>query len=153
MAGGGGGTEDLNLVPFLDIMVNLIMFMIVVTAYIVELREAPVIAPAYGSGSGSSAEKPKPFITVALSSKSIALLGSSSEIPAQELVKQGENYPYEEFTQVLRTYKNEYTVADNLVLTADATVPYKVVVATMDAARSDRQGPLFPGVTLGLAVK
>ena len=46
MAGGGGGTEELNLVPYLDIMVNLIMFMVVVTAYLVQLKEAPIMAPS-----------------------------------------------------------------------------------------------------------
>lgn len=154
MAGGGGGEEDLNLVPYMDIMVNLIMFMLVVTAYIVELREAPVLAPAYGPGGGPGAdEKPKPFLTVALSSKSIALLASGGDIPATELVKQGDKYPYEELTQVLRNYKNSYSIAENIVLTADSTVPYKEVVATMDAARSDQDGSLFPGVTLGLAVQ
>lgn len=153
MAGGGGGEQDLNLVPYMDIMVNLIMFMLVVTAYIVELREAPVLAPAYGPGAGAGAERPKAFLTVAVSSKSIALLGSGDGIPAQELVKQGDKYPFAELTQLLRNYKNQYSVSENLVLTADSAVPYKVVIATMDAARSDKDGPLFPGVTLGLAVQ
>jgi len=57
MAGGGGGEGDLNLVPYMDIMVNLIMFMLVVTAYLVELREAPVLAPQYSSGGGGSTDK------------------------------------------------------------------------------------------------
>ena len=149
---GGGGEQDLNLVPYMDIMVNLIMFMIVVTAYVIELREAPVLAPSYGTpGGGAGDEKPKPYLTVAISTKSIAIL-SSGEEPASELTKQGDKYPYAELTQTLRAYKTQYTVADNIVLTADATVPYSVLVAAMDAARQDSGGPLFPGVTLGLAV-
>jgi biopolymer transport protein ExbD len=88
---------------------------------------------------------------VAISTKSIAIL-SSGEEPAAELTKQGDKYPYAELTQTLRAYKTQYTVADNIVLTADATVPYSVLVAAMDAARQDSGGPLFPGVTLGLAV-
>lgn len=153
---GGGGEQDLNLVPYMDIMVNLIMFMLVVTAYIIELREAPVLAPAYGEQGGDQAdkEKPPPFLTVAISTKSIAVLGSSEEIPASELVKLDNGaYPFADLTKALRDYKSQHKVADNLVLTADPSVPYKVVVQTMDAARQDAQGPLFPGVTLGLAVQ
>ncbi|MDP2317264.1 MAG: biopolymer transporter ExbD [Pseudomonadota bacterium] len=154
MAGGGGGEQDLNLVPYMDIMVNLIMFMLVVTAYIIELRQAPVLAPSYSSNpNGGQTEKPKAFLTVAVTSKSIAVLASGDEIPATELVKQDNKYPYEELSQVLRQYKTEYTVAENMVLTADGSVPYSVVVATMDAARGEPNNPLFPGVTLGLAVK
>lgn len=153
MAGGGGGTEELNLVPYLDIMVNLIMFMLTVTAYIVELREAPVLAPAYGKGGVGTGEESRPYLTVAVSTESFAILGSKDDIPAAELVKEGGKYPYERLTESLREYKTLYTLNENLILTADATVPYSVVVATMDAARSDARGPLFPGITLAAAVQ
>jgi len=155
MAGGGGGEQDLNLVPYMDIMVNLIMFMLVVTAYIVELREAPVLAPSYGGGGGgASQEKPKGFLTVAISSKSFGILASIPEIPASELPKTGDKYPFEELTRSLRNYKTTYkdSLTENLVLMADGSVPYSALIATMDAARSDKSGPLFPGVTLGLAL-
>ena len=157
MAGGGGETE-LNLVPYMDIMMNLILFMLVVTMYIVQLREAPVLAPAYSSGpkaGQSDTDKPKPFLTVAISSKSIAILGSTDDFPAEELVMTGNEYPYKQLQASLRKHRDEkvlYEVAPNLVLTAEARVPYKVVVQTMDACRSDKQGTLFPGVTLGIAV-
>jgi len=158
---GGGGEQDLNLVPYMDIMVNLIMFMIVMTAYIIQMNVAPVLAPAYKSGSAggeSDQDKPKPFLTVAVSSKSIALLGSTDEVPASEFsagVDPATNqpaYPYAELTAQLRVLKTNYDVAENLVITAEGGVPYSVLVRTMDAARSDVKGDLFPGVTLGLAV-
>ena len=47
----------------------------------------------------------------------------------------------------------QYDLGDTLILTADGTVPYKVLVATMDAARTDPQGLLFPGITLAQAVQ
>ncbi len=154
MAGGGGGEQDLNLVPYMDIMVNLIMFMLVVTAYIIELRQAPVLAPSYVSKpSGSQADKPKPYITVGIATGGFAILGSGPDVPANELGVQGGKYPYAELTQLLRKYKTEYVVAENMVLTADSDVPYSVLIATMDAARTDASGPLFPGVTLGLVVQ
>ena len=152
---GGGGEQDLNLVPYMDIMVNLIMFMIVVTAYIVELREAPVLAPALrsGGGGGDTEEKQKPFLTVAVSTKSIAILGSTDEVPAAELPMEGTQYPFAQLTELLTDYKAKYGVADNLVITAEGSVPYTVLIQTMDAARKDaKKNDLFPGVTLGIAV-
>ena len=132
-------------------MVNLIMFMLVVTAYIVELREAPVLVPAYDStGSGQAGEEPEAYLTVAISSKSFAILGSADAIPADEIVKDaGGAYPYQRLTDTLRSYKSQYEVSTTLQLVADGTVPYSVLIATMDAVRSDRQGALFPGINLG----
>jgi biopolymer transport protein TolR len=154
MAGGGGGEQDLNLVPYLDIMVNLIMFMLTVTAYLVELREAPVLVPAYTTGSGAgSTEKQKPYLTVAISTRSFAILGSTDEIPADELPKDGDSYPIGRLTEKLREYKSQYELGETLILTADGSVPYTILVATMDAARSDDRGPLFPGITLAQAVQ
>ncbi len=154
MAGGGGGEQDLNLVPYLDIMVNLIMFMLTVTAYLVELREAPVLVPAYSNtGGGGSTEKQKAYLTVAISTKSYAILGSTEEIPANELVKEGGAYPLARLTETLREYRSQYELGETLILTADGTVPYNVLIATMDAARSDGKGPLFPGITLAQAVQ
>ena len=155
MAGGGGGTEELNLVPYLDIMVNLIMFMLVVTAYLVELKEAPVMAPAYG-GSGSGGDKPKPYLSVAVTPSFFGILSSDpAQIPAFQLDKGAGEYPYKELTAKLREYKTSYgeNLAENLVLTPDSSVPYSVVVATMDAARTDKAGTLFPGITLSVAVQ
>lgn len=154
MAGGGGGEQDLNLVPYLDIMVNLIMFMLTVTAYMVELREAPVLVPAYTTGAGAgNNEKQKPYLTVAISTRSYAILGSSDEIPANELVKDGPTYPVARLAETLREYKTQYELGDTLILTADGTIPYTVLVSTMDAARSDAAGALFPGITLAQAVQ
>jgi biopolymer transport protein ExbD len=155
MAGGGGGTEELNLVPYLDIMVNLIMFMLVVTAYLVELKEAPVMAPAYG-GSGSGEGKPKPYLSVAITNRYFGILSSdSNQIPAFQLDKAGAEYPYAALTSKLREYKATYgeNMAENLVLVPDTSVPYSVVVATMDAARTDKTGTLFPGITMSVQVQ
>lgn len=150
---GGGGEGEINLVPYLDIMVNLIMFMLTVTAYIVDFREAPVLAPAYGDGGSGSSEAQKPFVNVSVTTQnSFAVLLSSGEAP-QELRAENGAYPYATLTQHLREIRAGFDVSENLVLTADPSVPYSVVIATMDAVREDAKGPLFPGVTLSVAVQ
>ena len=150
---GGGGEGEINLVPYLDIMVNLIMFMLTVTAYIVDLREAPVLAPAYGAGGAGASEAQKPFVNVSITTKrSFAVLLSSGEAP-QELLPENGEYPLATLTRRLREVKGAFDVSENLVLTADPSVPYSVVIATMDAVREDSRGSLFPGVTLSVAVQ
>lgn len=152
MAGGGGGTEELNLVPYLDIMVNLIMFMVVVTAYLVQLKEAPIIAPTYG-GAGGGGEQP-PFITVAIATTEINLLaGGPGAMGSEPLPKCAMKGPCTALTRRLRELRTAIPdVSENLVVTADKTVPYWEIVKVMDAARSDKQGPLFPAITLATSL-
>lgn len=152
MAGGGGGTEDLNLVPYLDIMVNLIMFMVTVTAYLVQLKEAPILAPTYGGGGGGSGQEQKPYLTVAVTNTQIKVLaGGSGLVGAEQSLKKGD---YKGLTAQLRALKTAIpNVSENLVVTADKTVPYKDVVAVMDAARDDAQGALFPAITLSVSLQ
>ncbi len=156
MAGGGGGEQDLNLVPYMDIMVNLLMFMIVVTSLIVELKEAPILAPAYSPNAGgpkpTDEEKPKPFLTVAIATNGLAVLASSDEVVGSDIPKVNGQYDYPRLTATLRQYKASGAVAENLVITADGKVPYSALIHTMDAARTDTQGDLFRGVTLGVTL-
>ena len=156
MAGGGGGQEELNLVPYLDIMVNLIMFLITITAYIVELRETPVLAPSDGSGpcvgEGCEDKKPKLTLTIAVINQGIAVLSSDSAvIPAWQQDKAGEEYPIAAMQAKLREYRNSYELQDNVMLAADKQIPYKVVMQVMDGIREDSQCPLFAGITFGQA--
>jgi biopolymer transport protein ExbD len=152
MAGGGGGTEELNLVPYLDVMVNLIIFMITVTAYIVQLKEAPVLAPAYGGGGGGGADQ-KPFLTLVISSRGFGILSSDdSKVAGSELAKEGGAYPWKKLNEKLHEYHQAQTLAENLVVTADGTIPYKVVIQAMDAARTYKKQPMFPGITLAATV-
>jgi biopolymer transport protein ExbD len=157
MAGGGGGSEELNLIPYLDIMVNLIMFLIVITAYIAEMKEVEVLAPGGPppDGGTDTEDKPPPFLTIAIYSNGFALLGSDpAAVPAWQVEKQGGEYPYAALQAQLKNYKDQYKLAENLMITADGKIPYAIVVKTMDAARTDAKGAsLFPGVTLGVVTQ
>lgn len=155
MAGGGGGSEELNLVPYLDIMVNLIMFLITITAYIVEMKQATVLAPGGGGPcvGENCGDKPKVFLTITVLDQGYAVLSSdAASVPAWQADKVNGDYPYGALQAQLRTYKENYDLADNLIVAADSQVPYKVVIKTLDAAREDGAGGLFPGVTFGVAV-
>lgn len=154
MAGGGGTDSELNLIPYMDIMVNLIMFMLVVTAYIVELREAPVLAPAYRSGDEpSDAPKPKPYLSVNIVPAGFVIINSGDLFPREDIPLQGDQYPYDQLQAFLVNSKKSFDLSPNLVLAADGGIPYKVLVRTMDVARFDDKGEgIFPGVTLALAV-
>ncbi len=150
MAGGGGGTEELNLVPYLDIMVNLIMFMVVVTAYLVQLKEVPIIAPSYGPAGGGDSGEQKPYLTVAITNSAMQVVGGGKAKGMEQTLQKGD---YAGLAAQLRSLKTAMPdMAENLVVTADKQVPYKEVVRVLDAARTDRAGSLFPNITLSVTV-
>lgn len=154
MAGGGGGTEELNLVPYLDIMVNLIMFLITITAYIAEMRESPVLAPGGGQCKVQPCPTPKPHLTVAIDKAGFSIIGSADTINPTRLVLNGQGFPYDDLQSRLGEYKESIKdIEENIVITADSDIPYKTIMATMDAARADKKGKrLFPGVTFSRVV-
>lgn len=152
---GGGGEGEINLIPYLDIMINLIMFMLVVTAYIVDLKEAPVLVPTLTGDSGpapTDADK-KGFLTVGVSPRALSIICSLDTVPPQELLRPSPTspLPYKDLTKALRNLKETQTLEEALQIVADPTTHYSEVIATMDAARSDAKGDLFPGIQLALA--
>lgn len=156
MSAGGGGTEDLNLVPYLDIMVNLIMFMIVVTAYIVELKEAPVLPPAYGGGGGAS-DQQKAYLTVAMADQGYVIIaGGSAEGTEAPIPKKANQYDTKALTSKLKELKAALpNLSESIVITAGSNQSYSEVMSTMDAVRFDGAAtkPLFTGVTLASVVQ
>jgi biopolymer transport protein ExbD len=156
MAGGGGGTEELNLVPYLDVMVNLIVFMITITAYIVQMKESPVLVPSYGPGGGAAGTQ-KPFLTVAITQGGYEVLGGgSAEGRLGGIPKKGGAYDTRALTAAVKQVKASIPdLSDNIVLTPDRAVKYSDVVLTMDAVRFDgtAEKVLFNGVSFGLAVQ
>ena len=157
MAGGGGGNEELNLVPYLDVMVNLIMFMIVMVAYLVELKETPVLAPSYCDNCGGNAGDQPPFITVAVTRDGYSLIGGGTAEGGVKIPKKGGKYDTRALTANLKQLKTQIpNLSDNLVLMADATARYEEIILTMDAARFDGtvdKAPLFNGITFAKLVE
>ena len=157
MAGGGTSTEELNLVPYLDVMVNLIMFMIVLVAYLVELKETPVLAPSYCDSCGDDKGDQPPFVTVAVTSKGYKLIGGGDAEGGVEIPKRKDGqYDTRALTASLKQLKVQIPkLSDNLVLMADGTARYEEIILTMDAARFDGSAEkiLFNGITFAKLVE
>lgn len=148
------GTE-LNLVPYLDIMVNLIMFMLVTYQVLVELNLIQVNAPTRG-GSNALSDNPdeKPLIlTVAITGQGFRILTTDVTAGTENIPMKGNDYDYAELTLHLERIKSGVKVDPHLIVTADPNIVYEKVIATLDAARTDTSGnELFPKVTFGMAM-
>src|SRR6478735_5841062 len=73
-------TGELNIVPYLDIMVNLIMFMLVSMTGVIQFGILNVAAPSYGpapvTAASNDPKKKDLLLTVAISTKGFFVAGS-----------------------------------------------------------------------------
>lgn len=150
----GGDAAELNLTPYLDIMMNLVIFLIFSFQVIIEFRLIDVVPPAVGASSSSAGpqEEPKPTITLVITKEGYRLLSSATDVmPAVEIPLVGGEYDHEELHDKLVDWKRDFGLGESIVFTADLDTEYMVVVAAMDAVRSDGDDLLFPDVLLARA--
>jgi biopolymer transport protein ExbD len=140
MAGGGG---ELNLVPYLDIVVTLTTAFLALSVESLTLGAAtPQIA---GSGVGEAREAPP---LVEIHAGGVVIAQGDAQV---RLGREGETWPYERLAVVLRGLRAAGEASGTLVVAPTPDMPYAVVVQTMDAARQDAEGEIYPDVSLRLA--
>ena len=158
-------TGELNIVPYLDIMVNLTMFMLVSMTSVIQFGILNVAAPTYGPAATTAAQPKKPdlLLTVAISTKGFFVAGSGGVLgqaadaakadpksapPTIPTLPDGK-YDYAALTRKMAEVKNGWPDESKVILMADQAVPYEVLVSTMDAIRDDNGRKLFYDVVLG----
>jgi len=166
-------TGELNIVPYLDIVVNLVMFILLSMAGLISLGvlnvSAPKISGADGAGAGQQEEKPKLLLTVAVGKQGFYIAGAGGVLGADASsadttrpptipLRNGE-YDYAALTEQMKVIKAQFPNETQVILSADADVVYEILVKTMDACReyvsklpdggSERK-PLFFDVSLSL---
>ena len=133
---------EINLVPYLDIMVNLIMFMLMTYQVLVELHTISFNPP--GSDPGPST--PHSFLTVVIADDRYLVLRDGQTVDVIPSTSTG--YDTEGLQRAL--VAENHDIDPNLVVAATPDVPYGAIVRTLDAARQTADGkPLFPEVVLG----
>ena len=159
-----GGTE-LNIIPYLDILMNLIMFMLLSITGLATFGVLNVVAPTYGSaGVGQNPDKPDLVLTVLISKKGFFVAGSGAVLGQNNgqastsgaptvPVKADGTYDYGTLTTQMVAIKKEFPKKIDVIIGAEGDVPYDALVQTMDAVReapgAGRHGQeLFPEVTL-----
>ncbi len=157
---------ELNIVPYLDIMMNLIMFMLLSMTALITLGVLNVAAPSYGApGAGAGGDTGKKLVlTVAISRKGFfiaatgaVLSGTGTDPTAPTIPLKNGDFDYDALTQKMIEIKKQFPTNTNIILTADSDLPYRDLVKTMDATREyrapDGKHPLFFDVTLSATVQ
>ncbi|WP_375765943.1 biopolymer transporter ExbD [Archangium gephyra] len=154
-------TGELNIVPYLDILMNLILFMLLSINGLAAFGIVNVSAPGYGAPSTTVApeanpEQPRLVLSVLISKKGHfinsenAILGQDGA-PTVPLGTDG-SYDYASLNAQMLKIKSAFPTETKVIVAADPEIPYDTLIQTMDAIRETREKPhrvLFPDVTLG----
>lgn len=160
-------TGEINLVPYLDIVTNIIIFLLASVAYNVEFGSVNVTLPTI-AGAGAASEEPEkqPLnLTVNAGATGFTIGASGGFLPVIPKINAGTNgcepkmregcYDYKALTTKLMEFKAlpENASETKATFNADAQIPYEVVVETLDAMREDPQGKLlFPDVVFSAGI-
>ncbi|QRK07658.1 biopolymer transporter ExbD [Archangium violaceum] len=157
-------TGELNIVPYLDILMNLILFMLLSINGLAAFGILNVNAPSYGGPNSTVAQqqdsdKPQLTLSVLISKKGHfvnsenAILGSKDGAPSPTIpIKADGSYDYAALNAQMVEIKKAFPSETKVIVAADPEIPYEALIQTMDAIRETQARPhrlLFPDVTLG----
>lgn len=159
--------DELNIVPFLDIVVNLIMFLLMVTSSIAFYSQVEAQLPSYGrGGSGARAANENPLnLSVNLTANGIIVAGSGGKLaPGCNNTTTGRvltvpkvaggDYDWDALRTCAQRVKAQFADEVRVTISAEDTIEYQHVIFAMDAVRDDGEGnELFPEVLLSAGVR
>jgi len=146
---------ELNLVPYLDIITTLVIFLIFTFQVIIEFRLIELLPPAYSAqarqANPNPDEEPEIQLTLFIHSQGYKLVTDQPDLGTVDIPKRGDDYDTGRLTQELDRVKKSLSLSESLIITASDDLEYQVVVAAMDAAREYEGRLLFPDVLLAKA--
>jgi biopolymer transport protein TolR len=166
-------TGELNIVPYLDVVVNLVMFMLLSMTGLITLGVLNVSAPKIAgadAAAGAAADQPKLLLTVAIGRQGFYVAGAGGVLgkdaatpdatrPPTVPRRSDGKYDFAALTAELAKIKAQFPAETAVILSADPDVVYDTLIQTMDACReqvvkkpdgSSERKPLFFDVSLSL---
>lgn len=154
---------ELNIVPFLDIVVNILIFVLATVA--VTFTASIETNPPANKGTGVRAEIPSQALnlTVLIASEGFSLKASGGNIaPGCDSVgagyavpKTGGKYDFAALTACaakLKGASSDFADETQATITANPGIEYQTVIAAMDALRNTPAGDaLFENIQFGVA--
>jgi biopolymer transport protein TolR len=142
--------NNLDLVPIMNLVTILIPFLLM-SAQFVAVATIDSSAPGI-TDKKSGAEKPdsvEVMVTIAEDGMYVSADDEVTTLPcAKGICDTARDYDLPGLTYILGLVKDQHPHEDRVVLAPDSTIPYEVLVASMDASRQDGERELFPRVVI-----
>jgi biopolymer transport protein TolR len=167
---------ELNIVPFLDIVTNIIMFLLATTAAVLTTMQLEAHLPTLSRGRGRGSDTGSTLnLSVTVSEEGIIVAGSGGKLapgctnmmsgrvitvpllPNPNVDENGDSLPdvydWPALTRCLTVVHTNFSEERQAILTADPNVEYRHLVRAMDSIRSDGTVELFPEIMLSGGVR
>ncbi len=152
---------ELNIVPFLDIITNVLMF-VLATVSVTFTATIDTFPPRAGSGARAPTTQTL-GLTILVVPDGFSLKARGGNVapgcndtgPGVAIPKKDNDWDYDALkacAQKLKGAAPEFKDEMGVTISANPPIPYQVVISTMDAVRKNEAGDeLFPEVTFGVA--
>jgi biopolymer transport protein TolR len=158
---------ELNIIPFLDIVVNLIMFLLATAEYVLLISQIPSDLPHIARGRSKSAEEvTTPLnLNVTVTDAGVLVSGSGGKLaPGCTTIdptgsrnvtvpRKAKDYDWKALTDCVGRVKSQYGTEDTVTISADPQIEYEYLVAAMDAVRNKDAQELFPNVMVSVGIR
>src|SRR5215472_6481348 len=158
---------ELNIVPYLDILMNLIIFMLLSMTGLAVFGILNVTAPNYGASAvAPDVNAPKLLLTVLISKKGFFVAGTGAVLGQQAEgqspgagtdgaptipKKRDGSFDFVALNAKMIEIKSAFPNESKVIVGAEADIPYESLIQTMDAIREtlgNERKLLFSDVTL-----
>lgn len=149
--------QELNLIPYLDMMTMLVMFMLVtITSFLsftILNASIPQLAPDSGTAVAQAKEQLLLMVRVTQGGYMVdPNVQGAAAIPRREVPKKGNDFDFEMLNNLAVQLKGRFTNETRVLIISEPAVIYDDIIRTMDALRERESGAedLFPDVTLSI---
>jgi biopolymer transport protein TolR len=150
--------QELNLVPYLDVMVNLVLFMLVTITSFLSFTILNASIPQIAPDSAQVEDKLKKeelLLVVRVLANGYRVDPSVQGGPAiakREIPKKDGNYDQATLREFMVGLKQRFKDEEKVLIVAEPAVNYESIIVTMDSVRETEPSleNLFPEVTLSI---
>ncbi len=163
----GEEAGELNIIPYLDIIVNILVF-VLVSVSVTFMSTIDTVPPSVGGGKvRDSVSSKKLNLSVFITTKGISFktsggsiatgcdnVGGGITVPMRESPPAGTS-PYDlpavtACARKLKSARPEFEEETQVTITASPGIEYQYVIEVLDAVRIDEKGELFPEAFFGV---
>ena len=157
---------ELNIIPFLDIVVNLIMFLLITSEFMLLISQIESDSPKLESSRGQGGDIGTPLnLNVTVTDGGVLVSGSGGKLApgCESLDKSGSRaitvprigaaYDWRGLTACALRVKSQFADETTVTVSADPQIEYEHIVAAMDAVRRSEQQELFPQVRVSVGIR
>ena len=153
-------SSELPITPLLDVVINITLFMLATMSFVLASSEVSARTPDACSDCTGRTQDGL-HLSIAITDNTVLVAGAGGVLAPGCQGRAGalvptitrDGHEWEALTRCLARVHAAYPEEREVILSADAQVPYEDVIAAMDAARVDGASPLFPEVRLSAGLR